>query len=154
MPASSDECAHQVLEVVPLVMRAIRSEMRDHRAPDLSVPQFRTLSFLNRHEGASLSDVAEHIGLRLPSMSKLIDGLVARNLVKRDTHPDDRRRVTLALTARGRAMLKTALEGTRACLAERLAMLPASGRATVAQAMQILRPLFASGIEAEIETSR
>jgi DNA-binding MarR family transcriptional regulator len=154
MRASKDTCAHEVLEVVPLVMRTIRAEMRDHRAPDLSIPQFRTLSFLNRHEGASLSDVAEHIGLRLPSMSKLVDGLVERNLVKRETHPDDRRRMTLVLTARGRTMLQTALEGTRACLAERLASLPASERAIVAQAMRILHPLFASGLEAEVETSR
>jgi len=154
MQISSDECAHEVLDVVPLVMRTIRAEMRDRRTPDLSVPQFRTLTFLNRHEGASLSDVAEHIGLRLPSMSKLMDGLVARNLVKRQTHPDDRRRVTLALTARGRTTLQTALEGTRACLAERLATLPASNLAAVAKAMQILRPLFLSSRNVEMKEAR
>jgi MarR family transcriptional regulator for hemolysin len=154
MSISPDECAHEVLEVVPLVMRTIRAEMRSHRTPDLSVPQFRALAFLNRCEGASLSDVAEHIGLRLPSVSKLMDGLVERSLVKRETHPDDRRRVTLALTARGRTMLQTAHEATRACLAGRLATLPVSERAAVAQAMRILHPLFVSGREIEIETSR
>ena len=87
-------------------------------------------------------------------MSKLMDGLVARNLVKRQTHPDDRRRLTLALTARGRTMLQTALEGARACLAERLAALPASERSAVAKAMQMLRPLFTSGRENEIEGAR
>ena len=154
MSISPDECAHQMLEVVPLVMRVIRSEMRDHRTPDLSVPQFRTLAFLSHHAGASLSDVAEHIGLRLPSMSKLMDGLVARSLVKRETHPDDRRRVTLALTARGQTMLRAAHAATRTCLAERLAMLSASDRATVTQAMQVLHPLFVTDREIEIETSR
>ncbi len=154
MLISPDDCAHQVLEVVPLVMRAIRSEMRDHRTPDLSVPQFRTLAFLNRYEGASLSDVAEHIGLRLPSMSKLMDGLVARGLVTRQTHPVDRRRVTLALTARGRTTLQTALKATQACLAERLATLSTPERATVTQAMLILHPLFKSGREIEMGASK
>ena len=151
MNVSPDECARQVMEVAPLVMRAIRAEMRSHRTPDLSVPQFRALAFLSRHEGASLSDVAEHIGLTLPSMSKMIDGLVARSLVKRETHPDDRRRVTLALTTRGRSLFQSAHAATRACLAEQLETLSASDRAIVEQAMLILRPLLASGREAESE---
>jgi DNA-binding MarR family transcriptional regulator len=149
MIISPDECARKVMEVAPLVMRAIRAEMRRHRASDLSVPQFRALAFLSHHEGASLSNVAEHIGLTLPSMSKMIDGLVTRGLVKREIHPDDRRRVTLALTARGRSHFQSAHDVTQACLAERLGTLSASDRATVAQAMRILRPLLASEREVE-----
>ena len=68
MLGSADECARQVLEIVPLVMAAIRTEIRTHRGSELSVPQFRVLIFLNRHAGASLSDIAEHLGLTLPSM--------------------------------------------------------------------------------------
>ena len=151
MNVSPDECARQVMEVAPLVMRAIRAEMRSHRTPDLSVPQFRALAFLSRHEGASLSAVAEHIGLTLPSMSKMIDGLVARSLVKRETHPDDRRRVTLALTARGRSLFQSAHAATQACLAGQLETLSASDRAIVERAMRILRPLLASRREAESE---
>ena len=83
MFGSPDECARQILEIVPMVMRAIRTEIRSHRGSELSVPQFRVLIFLNRHEGASLSDIAEHLGLTLPSTSKMIDGLVARNMVTR-----------------------------------------------------------------------
>ena len=41
MRISPDDCAREVLEVVPLIMRAIRTDMRSHRTPDLSVPQFR-----------------------------------------------------------------------------------------------------------------
>jgi hypothetical protein len=44
------------------------------------MPQFRTLAVIDRNANASLSDVTEHIGLTLPSMSKLVDGLVARKL--------------------------------------------------------------------------
>ena len=147
MSPSPDECAGQILEVVPAVMRAIRAEMRSHRAPDISVSQFRALAFINRREGASLSDLAEHIGLTLPSMSKMVDGLVARNLVKREAHPRDRRRLTLALTRRGRAMQKSARAATQRFLAAHLATARASDRAAVAQAMAVLRPLFTSGNE-------
>jgi DNA-binding MarR family transcriptional regulator len=142
MSTSPDVCAQEILEVVPAVMRTIRAEMRRHRTADLSVPQFRTLAFINSKVDASLSDVAEHIGLTLPSMSKIVDGLVTRKLVTRQTHATDRRRMMLALTARGKTALQTSREATRACLAEDLAGLTERQRDTIARAMEILRPVF------------
>jgi DNA-binding MarR family transcriptional regulator len=144
MPTSPDICAQEILEVVPVVMRTIRAELRRHRTADLSIPQFRTLAFIDRSVDASLSDVAEHIGLTLPSMSKIVDGLVTRKLVTRHTHPVDRRRMTLALTARGLTALQTSRAATRACLAEDLAALSDCQRETIVQAMGILRPVFTS----------
>ncbi len=142
MAVTSDTCAQAVLEVVPVVMRTIRARMRQHRAADLSVPQFRTLAFIDRNAGASLSDVAEHIGLTLPSMSKIVDGLVARKLVIRETHPEDRRRMILTLTRSGQTALVTSRKATRACLAEMLAPLSDAERMTIVKAMENLREVF------------
>ena len=94
------QTAAELIEVVPSITRAIREQMRQHRTAELSVTQFRVLGYINRHAGASLSDVADHIGLTLPSMSKLVDLLVERKFVVRETDERDRRRMTLALTAR------------------------------------------------------
>ena len=137
-----DKCARQVLETVPLVMRTVRAEMRRHRAADLSVPQFRTLNFLNRQAGASLSEVAEQIGLTLPSVSVLVEGLVERQLVSRTPCATDRRRITLTLTALGQSVLEAAHAATQAALAEKLAALSVEDRVIVAQAMQVLRSIF------------
>jgi DNA-binding MarR family transcriptional regulator len=154
LSVSVDACAHEVLEVTPLVMRAIRAEMRRQRGWDLSVPQFRTLAYLNYYQGASLSDTAEFIGLALPSMSKLVDGLVARQLVTREISASDRRRVTLALTPAGEATFQATRAATQAFLAQRLAELATEERAVVTQAMQILRPLFTPSQETESEPGR
>ncbi len=154
MASPPAETAAELLDVVPLIMRSIRAEMRAHRAVDLSVPQFRALAYLNHREGASLSDVADHLGLTLPSMSKLIDGLVERKLVTREFDSVDRRRVTLALTARGHAILQTSHASTQAHLAEVLATLSSAERATIVQAMRALRPLFASEREKELTLAR
>ncbi len=143
MEISAPECARELLEAIPMTMRAIVSQMRNHTPPSLSIPQFRTLMFLRRREGSSLSDAAEHLGLALPSVSKLIDGLVARGMVRRRPHPGDRRRMTLALTGDGREALQAAREATQAHLAAVLARLPAAERATVAAAMRALRKVFA-----------
>ena len=82
-------------------------------------------------------------------MSKIVEGLVIRKLVTRQTHPVDRRRMTLALTARGLTTLQTSRAATRACLAEDLAALSDRQRETIVQAMEILRPVFALQRETE-----
>ena len=151
MSVSPGDCAREMLDVVPLVMRTIRTQMRQHRAVDLSVPQFRALSYINSNRGASLSAVAEHIGLTLPSMSKIVDGLVARKLVTRQTHHEDRRRMILALTERGRSALEDSREATRNCLAQTLGNLSSADRSTIVAAMNLLRPIFTPNQTAEQE---
>jgi DNA-binding MarR family transcriptional regulator len=147
MSPNSEDCAKAVLEVVPLVMRTIRTEMRRYRGPELAVPHFRVLAYLDGNEGASLSDVAEHLGLRLPSMSTLVAGLVDRKLVARGPSAVDRRRITLGLTARGRSTLAAAREATQARLAERLETLPAEELDGLIASLNKLRAIFASNPE-------
>ena len=140
--SSADECAALVAEIVPLVMRTIRAEMRGHRSPDLSVPQFRTLLFLRRQPGVAVSEVAEHSGLTLPSVSKMIDRLVTRSLVVRHGVPEDRRRICLELTPLGASTLQATTDVTRKHLAERLAALSPDAHATIVQAMRSLQMVF------------
>lgn len=143
------ECAGALLDVVPQVMRVVRAEIRSHRDGELSVPQFRALAYLDRHPGSPLLAVAAHLGLTPPSMSKLIDGLIARRLVSRQESAADRRRITLSLTTQGRSTLERTRRHTRVRLAEALATLAAAERATVMEALAILRRTFS--IEGEEE---
>ena len=146
---TAEHCAQDVLDVAPLIMQAIRADMRAHRRADLSVPQFRMLAFLNRNEGASLSGLAEFIGLTLPSASKMVDTLVTRKLVARKPCPNDRRRIKLALTAQGRAAFASSVVATRAHLAALLSSLSDREQTLVADAMNILRAVFAPAQNAE-----
>ena len=140
-----------MLETIPLVMQAIRGEMRRHRSqttetggtqPDLSVPQFRTLAFLYHYSGSSLSEAAGHVGLTLSSMSRMIDGLVGRSLITRATSPDDRRTVRLKLTPGGKLILRAAERAAQSRLADLLEPLPENKRIAVARAMRTLRRVF------------
>ncbi len=141
-PSSPKACAGQVLDTVPPIMQFIRGEMRQHRALGISVPQFRVLTFLERRPGGSLSDAAERVGLSLPAMSRLVDGLVDRELLTREDSASDRRRVELRITESGRELVRTAREGAQARLAELLANLSPKERAQVVGAMETLRPRF------------
>src|SRR5580698_4517559 len=95
------DCAAELLEVVPLMMRVIRAKVRSHSSPELTMPQFRALAFLGRNEGAMLGDVANFLTLTLSAASKLVDGLVTANLVTRESDTVDRRRIVLKLTPLG-----------------------------------------------------
>ena len=73
-------------------------------AVDLSLPQYRLLVFLSRRaEGAS--GLAGRLAVSPPTVTTLVDGLVARGLVERTADPEDRRRVRHELTSAGRRSL-------------------------------------------------
>lgn len=141
--ARETECAAVLVEVVPSVMRSIQADMQTERT-GLSLRQFLALTFISDPPAASLSHVADHLCLRLPAASKLVDGLVRRGLVMRAVSPTDRRRLTLALTRRGNAALESARRATELHLARMLQGVPVGGRIIVVQAMEVLRPVFAA----------
>jgi DNA-binding MarR family transcriptional regulator len=138
------ECAGLLLETVPAVMRTIRAEMRRQKPADLSVLQFRTLNFINRQPGTTMSALTQHIGLTMATVSRMAEGLVERGLVERRTAPDDRRKVTLWLTESGQATLKASHRATEVYLSQLLRPLNETELALVAEALQLLQPLFAT----------
>jgi MarR family transcriptional regulator for hemolysin len=144
MTLSPKEAARQLLEVIPVVMREIRSEMRSRRSPDLTVPQFRTLSFVSRNVGTSLLDVANHLGLTPPSTSRLVDGLIYRNMMTREDHPEDRRRVKLTVTHVGEQILEASRQDALTYLSTKLSNITANDRETIVKAMNVLQPIFTS----------
>ena len=86
------------------------------------MPQFRLLAYLSRRaEGAS--GLAGQLAVSPPTITTLVDGLVARGLVERTPDADDRRRVRHELTDPGRRALAAAdaaLEGRLRSLAAHL----------------------------------
>src|SRR5512135_541627 len=138
-----DDCAAELLDVVPLVMRTIKREMRQRRASGLSVPQFRAMILIDRQGQAALVQVAEHLGLTSATACRMMDELVARQLVLSRPSTIDRRKITLTLTSEGQAVLETARQGTLQRLEELLADLSSEENAAILQAMAFLRRAFA-----------
>ncbi|MSQ21726.1 MAG: MarR family transcriptional regulator [Dehalococcoidia bacterium] len=125
-------------------MRHIRSEMRRHGMPGLSVAQFRTLIYLQRHPGTSLSEVANFLGLTMPSTSKLVDRLVTGKSVSRRI-AQDRRCISLSLTERGQTALELARLEAREQLSESLKLLSQQELATIYAALRVLEVAFTQG---------
>ena len=137
-----DTCAHELMDTAPQIVQAIRVEMRRARDLNISIPQFRTLRFIQRNPDSSLSNLADYLGLTLPSASKLVDGLVKQKLVTRKTSTTDRRQLTLVLTPSGTSIVDSAIASARANLAKKLEHLSGNELEAISQAMQLLRPIF------------
>jgi DNA-binding MarR family transcriptional regulator len=108
----------------------------------LTVPQYRALSFINRHPDASLNDVASHLGLTAPSTSKLVQKLVIQKVIRRRTG-EDRRRICLSLTEQGAGAFKKARLETQQQLAEELGRLSDEDIALISNALSMLSKAFA-----------
>ena len=72
--------ADAVFETSLLVTRLVRAEARRSRPAGLSLSEFRALACLDVNPDSSLTDLAEYLGLQLPTASKLADGLVRLSL--------------------------------------------------------------------------
>lgn len=142
-PVSARDCAREVLDSIPPLMWFIRREMRSRRK-GLSVSQFRALIIIDLQPEVSLSMIAERMDGTLPTVSRLISGLVARGLVRRSGGREDRREIAIAITPRGREVLKSAWSGTQDRLAEKLEPLHPSSVKTLTDAMAVLREAFGS----------
>jgi DNA-binding MarR family transcriptional regulator len=138
----SQECAARVMDTIPLLMRFIRADMRTHSADSLSIPQLRSLAFLKRNPGASLSEVAEHLGVTCATASTTIERLVQRNLVQRTDHPQERRRVVLNLTQQGKQLLEESQDKTRAHIANILENLTPEQVSQIEEGLALLKNVF------------
>jgi len=141
------ELAHALLDIVPLVTRSIRAEMRAQRNAVLSVPQFRVLNYVAVCGPVSLSDVAEHMGLTLASVSKMIDALVDRRFVVRAPDETDRRKVAIVPTPDGKEAWNAAREAACASIARRLEGLSDERFTELSGAFATLRVLFSSAAD-------
>ena len=135
-------CARDLMETAPQIVQSIRVEMRRGRGGELSIPQFRALRFVQRNPEVSLSDLADYLGLTLPSVSKLVDGLVKQTLILRQESKVDRRKMTLALTEAGETIINNARAQAQANLARTLASLPEEDLLEIHHSFELLNHLF------------
>lgn len=75
----------------------------------IATTQFLALRALAVRERTA-SELAGSLGVRLPTLTQLADGLVSRGWIDRHDDPVDRRRVRLALTEAGTDVYRSARE--------------------------------------------
>ena len=100
---SGEELTLLLGEVERRVTRRLAQVLAHH---DCTVERWRTLAVLDGGESRRMSDLAEVAQLPPASLTRLIDGMVADNLVYRKADPRDRRGVRVHVTPRGRRLYR------------------------------------------------
>jgi DNA-binding MarR family transcriptional regulator len=84
------------------------------------VEEWRVIDFL-AEGGHTMSEAAKYAGLASPALTKLVDRLVTNNIVYRRIDLEDRRKVRIFLTRRGKSMHRRLAEIVDRCQGELLA---------------------------------
>jgi DNA-binding MarR family transcriptional regulator len=105
-------------------LRALEEELFGRY--DLTPQQYNALRLLRAAHPGSLPTLAlaSRLVSRAPDITRLVDHLERRGLVRRDRPAEDRRVVQLAITEAGLALLDELAEPLRECHARQLGHLP------------------------------
>ncbi|MGE0439426.1 MAG: MarR family winged helix-turn-helix transcriptional regulator [Gemmatimonadales bacterium] len=91
----------QVLAAYPVIHHALRQREVPAGEAVVSAHQATVLGHLDQRDGRTVGDLAQTLGLAMPTVSLLIDRLGRLGMVQRDRDAADKRRVLVRLTAAG-----------------------------------------------------
>ncbi|WP_437344781.1 MFS transporter [Streptomyces tubercidicus] len=132
-------------EIAPPLRMAVLRLAHGLRAPaeryDLTPSRLTALGVLAAHGPLRVGELARGMGISMPSTSRLVDILVAAELVSRRPDPYDQRASLLALAPTGTTVLDSIRRESLQALATRIAELPEDQRTTLAAAVPLLDAL-------------
>ena len=130
----------ELIDVVNLVTQAFWAELR-RSGPTIEMSQWSNLRRIGRSP-CTMSELARHKGVGLPTISKSVDMLVRRGWVERWVDKSDRRQTMVRLTGPGRRVLIDCRHALEIFLDERLAHLSAPERKAVDDSLQLVRKVL------------
>src|SRR5262245_13371318 len=125
-----------------VLMRSVSAHLRQTSSKPLAPAQLGTLLKIGAGP-CTLSELARHQAVSLPTVSRSVDMLVRRGWVERTVDDTDRRQTLLGLTEQGRDKLADVKARAEAHIAAKLASMTVADRAELATAMGLLASVFA-----------
>jgi DNA-binding MarR family transcriptional regulator len=83
------------------------------QASELTLVQWRVLVIASQAEGLRIGELASHLGISIPSASRLVRRIEAQGLVTARRADDDRRATNVAVTSAGRTTVDTVVRHRR-----------------------------------------
>lgn len=120
VPTSIDE---EIILTFFKISRMIRKPSAEASLTELTIVQLQALIAIGS-EKHTVTEVAEELGVTLPTTTVLLDKLVKMKLVDRKTDRADRRITRLALTKKGRQLLDNLMKQKVVCMKSILSSVP------------------------------
>ncbi|MFE0458994.1 MarR family winged helix-turn-helix transcriptional regulator [Kitasatospora sp. NPDC058965] len=134
---SGDDLA-AVSQLRSSVMRLARRLRHQHVEQSLSPTEMGALGTLARCGSATPGELARREHVQPPSMTRIIAMLEEKGLVRRESHPQDRRQVVVSMTDQAAEILDESRRRRNAWLAELASQLTEEEWATVRAAAPVL----------------
>jgi len=119
-------------------IRLLRMLRREDDASGLSAPRLSALSVIVFAGPLSLGELAAAEQVRPPTMSRIVDALLAAGLVTRETRDEDRRSVRIAATGEGVKLMEAGRDRRVRVLAMRLQGLADSELRALGRGLELL----------------
>jgi DNA-binding MarR family transcriptional regulator len=139
------QAARELLGAVMLVMRTVAAELRRSSDDPLAPAQFGTMMRVATGP-CTMSDLARHQAVSLPTVSKSIDALVRRGFIERCVDPMDRRQTLVRLTPTGQRKMADVRRRAEEFVARKLTALSSEERAQLVTATDLLTRIIESPI--------
>jgi homoprotocatechuate degradation regulator HpaR len=104
LPSFEQSLGATLLMARESVMAPLRPVLRDHNVTE---PQWRVLRVINDRGSTDATDLAEVGLLHAPSVTRILKELEDRGLIGRESDPNDRRRLLIALSPAGREVIRS-----------------------------------------------
>ncbi|MFE1803059.1 MarR family winged helix-turn-helix transcriptional regulator [Streptomyces sp. NPDC059517] len=129
-----DTLADHVLDAVESLVTLWFGAAAD-APPRLPTRQLLALQTVRRLPELNLTALAEHLGIALPTASRLCGRLEAAGLLRRTVQPHSRREVQLVITSQGRRLLADVTEHRSLSLTGVFAVMTPGERASLQQGL-------------------
>ncbi len=144
-PVIDDDAASSLAVDVRIALTRVTRRLRAQRGKaDLVEGHLGVLTTLNRHGAMSPGALAEHEGVRPPSMTRTINVLADVGFVTKVEHPTDGRQVVVELSDAGRAEVLETRRRRDLWLAQQIHELTPLERHTLAAASELLTRISAT----------
>lgn len=131
----------QFIHIAPLMIRAVKAEIRSAADGRLTHAQFRILSTIFRGHNTVGQIAIEH-GVSQPSMSKMADSLVKKGLIQRTASTTDRRQMSLQLSAKGLKLFTDLKDTAAESLSNKIKKLSKDQQKDLSQTLDHLQSLL------------
>jgi DNA-binding MarR family transcriptional regulator len=137
-PSRRQEAMLGLLKTADILRRFLATVVEPHR---ITLQQYNVLRILKGAgpDGLPTLEIAERLIEHAPGVTRLLDRLEKKDLVKRERCPLDRRQVTCRITRQGRRLLDTMGQAMESAHDRCLGMLPVRDVETLVEALDAVR---------------
>jgi MarR family transcriptional regulator, organic hydroperoxide resistance regulator len=101
--ATTDSINDYLAHLLAQANRRLNRQLNEKGVP---VDQWRVLRVLHESDGLMMRELADSVSLNRPTMTKVVDKMVADALAYRIPDPRDRRKVRIFLSDQGKALFR------------------------------------------------